>query len=1051
MAFRGEASQIPLSNIFQTLSLSRQEGVLEITWKGAFRRLRFVNGGVRVIPDKPGSLEPLRTALIKQRVLSEAQFTNVQKTLPPDVVLLDALYDRRVITNEHITDALEDHFCELVLAVFRERDAHFNFTVEGDGAAGDFVSRQELAQSLTFDVTALLMEVARRDDEWVRIERVVPSGREIFAPCEPRAFAEHIAQHVSCRELGEDLLHLLDGEHSVNELIAVSRFSPFQVFTTIAGFVEAGMLVALDADRKRELAKKHRRHFRFDEAADVYRSLLERDPRDHEARKNLVAILDRQDKVDELTSHWRELAMTAAMRNDPGEAKEYLEKILAKDPEDLASLLSLSRIQKQNNRIRDAIQTAQRLVGAARTHRNPPAALSVIKELVAEFPDEFPLRHELARMHYRAGDEAAALALLHELADHYARVGSLQNLRKAYEQIVKINPEEARAFDALLEQERRTAQRKARSLRYFAVKCVIALLGGVTIFFAVSEIRARRAYAAVRDEANRLVTERRFDEASDAAAEAAAVHRRTLIRNKFITLLEEINAARVRDATDRQQVDAMRTFDSESRLMRARVLEQRGQHGEAALLLRSITHGELNGKLADQLVSMTARLNAYLDAGKALAQKARDAEAQERWRDACLCWRQLRKEFSGAPDARAVRYPLLIQSTPPGAEVWLDNVHVGASPMVVRWPADGRTQLVLRKRSYASFARKLSEIPADGDVGWSLPVALKKLGTWRYECGAAVESATVTHADRTFIADRGGTMHAVGLHTGGALWQLDLGEIGGVSAALRTWHGRIVCVTVEGSFVQISRDGSMLSRSMLPITGPIKVSASMPTDHGVLVIVGEGGSFCAMQLDPCTPLWQGRMPAKIIAAPALAPGRRVLLGDTGGNLWRCSLATGEASAKQRFGHPLSVPPMPYGEDGAIVAAGPEVHIFADLREGTLLAKETFGAPVSAMHAANDLLYIATDDAFLAALKAPSFTIAWRVKLPRTAQILLPASESVYAACDAEVLAFTSQGRPAWDFLCKGRVWALELPDDARLLVGGEDRGVVLFDLAPDAK
>jgi len=1050
LAFRGEASQIPLSNIFQTLSLSRQEGILEITWKGGVRRVRFTEGGVRVIPDKPGSLEPLRTALIKQRVLSEAQFTNVQKTLPPDVVLLDALYDRRVITGEHIAESLQDHFCELVLAVFREREAHFNFTVESDGSGGDFVARPELARSLTFEVTALLMEAARRDDEWVRIEQVIPSGREIFAPCEPRAFAEHVAQHLACRELGEDLLHLLDGEHSVHELIAVSRFSPFQIFSTIAGFVEAGVLAALDADRKRELAKKHRRHFRFDEAADVYRSLLEQDPQDHEARKNLVAILDRQEKVDELTAHWRELAISAAMRNDPAEAKEYLEKILAKNPEDLASLLALSRVQKQHSRLRDALQTAHRLIAAARTHRNPPAALGAVKELVAEFPDEFPLRHELARMHYRAGDEASSLALLRGLADHYARIGSLQNLRKTYEQIVKINPQEARAFEALLEQERRTAQRRVRSLKHFAVKCAIALAGFAAIFLAVNEIRARRAYAAAYRDANRLMDERKFDEARAAAAAAAAGHRRSLAHGKFIDLLKEIEAAKSRDASDRRQVDAFRTFDSESRLMRARVLEQRGQHGEAALLVNAIPRGELDGKLADQLEAMTARLNAYLGAAKSLARNARDAETAERWRDACLYWRQLRKEFSGAPEARAVRYPLLIQTTPPGAEVWLDNARAGTSPMVVRWPADGRTQLVLRKQSYAPFARKLSEIPADGDIGWSLPVALAKLGTWRYECGAAVESATVTHGDRTFIADRGGTLHAVGLRAGGPLWQLDLGEIGGVSAALRIWKGRIICVTVEGSFVQISRDGRMLARSVLPVSGPIKVSPSVPTDDGVLVVVGDGGGFCAMRLDPCGPLWQGRMPARVIAAPVPVPGRRILVGDSSGNLWRCSLAAGEVSARQRFNHPLSVPPLSYGEEGAVVAAGPEVHIVADLAKGEIVARETFGAPVTAMHGTGEFLYVATDDAFLAAMKAPSFAVAWRIKLPRTAQIVVPGTDAVYAACDAEVLAFTSQGRPAWNFACKGRVWAIEIPDAAHLLAGGEDRGVVMFDLAPDA-
>ena len=1046
MAFRGEASQIPLSNIFQTLGLSGQEGVLEIVWKGGARRLRFTKGGVRVVPDRPGSVEPLRTALIKQRVLSEAQFTNVQKTLSPEVALLDALYDRRVITAEHMAESLPDHFCELVLAVFRESEAHFNFTVETAGAVDDFVTRPELARSLTFEITALLMEAARREDEWARIAHLVPGGREIFAPREPRALAHYIAEHVTCRELGADFLQLLDGEHSLNQIVANSRFFPFQVFSTIAGLIEAGLLEPLDVDRKRELAKKHRRNFRFDEAADVCRSLLELNPRDHEARKNLAGILDRQGKVEELIVHWRELALNAAMRDDPGEAKEYLEKILGKQPEDLASLLALSRLQQRHGRIRDAMRSAQRLIAAARAHPDPPAALGVVKDLVAEFPGELPFRHELARMYHRAGDAASALALLRGLAEHYAGIRSFQNLRKACEQIVTIDPQGARAFDALLEQERRAAQRRVGFLKRLSVKGAIALAGIAAIAFVAFEARARRAYAAVRGDVNQLLEDRRFEEAHAVAAAAAAGHRRSLVYDRFSELLQEIESAKSLDASDRRQVEARRAFDVESLLQRARVLEQRGQHGEAARLVNGISRDGLEGKLAEQLASVTAGLNAYLGAAQSLARNAREAEAAARWRDACLYWQQLRRQFPGAPESRTVRYPLQIQATPPGAEVWLDGALAGTSPTVVRWPASGRAQLVVRKQSYAPFSRELS----DGEVGWSLPVALAKLSAWRYECGAAVESATVTHGDRTFIADRGGRLHAVELRGGGSLWQLDLGEIGGVSAALRGWSGRIICVTIEGSFLQISRDGRLLTRATLPVSAPIKLSPSVPTEDGVLAVAGDGGDFCMMRLDPCGALWQGRMPARIMTAPVAVPGRRVLIGDVSGNLWRCSLAAAEISARRRFNHPLSVPPLPYGEEGAIVSAGPEVHVFADLAKGEILARETFAAPVTAMHGGEDGLYVATDDGFLAALKPPAFAVAWRLKLPRPAQSVLAGSNAVYAACEAEVLAFTGQGRPAWNFPCKGRVWAIENPDADHLLAGGEDRGVVLFDLAPDA-
>ncbi len=1051
MALRGEVAHIPLSNIFQTLSLSRQEGVLEVSWRGCCRRLRFINAGVRVIPDKPASCEPLRSALIKQRILSEAQFTNVQKTLPPTVVLLDALHDRRVLTTEQIAGPLQDHFYELALDVFCHADAHFNFAVEGDGASGDFVARPDIGQSLTFEVTALLMESARRDDEWARIRGVLASGRDILAPVEPRQFAEHVGAHVACHELGEDLLHLIDGERSLDAVVEASRFSVFQIFTTVCGFVEAGILVPLAAEQKRELAKKHRRHFRFDEAADVYRSLLDRDPQDRESRKNLVAILERQEKVDELAVHWRDLAASAVTQGDLSEAKEFLEKVLARCPEDLDSLLALSRVQKQNDRLRDAVQSANRLVSAARTHRDPAAALAAVAELVAEFPNEFSLRHELARMHYRSGDEAAALAMLRELAEHYAKIGSVQNLRKTYEQIMKINPEESHAFEYILAQERRHARRRARSLKFLAVKSAIFLAFCAIAFVGVHEFRAYRAYATTRDDTARLIGEGKFDEARTLAEAAAADHRLSVTQKHFSDLVREIENAHVRDSDDRQHALDQRTFDHESKITRARVLEARNQYDEAVAVIRTISRDDLDPKLAAEADALLARLTTYLEGAKTLASKAREAEAQERWRDAYILWRQLHAEFPSSPEARRLRYPLKIHTVPPNAEVWLDGVQAGLTPYLARWPGDGRTELILRKRTYAPLARTLSQIAGDGEIGWSLAVSLKKLASWRYACGAVVEAATMSLGDRTFIANRGGTLHAVDSATGAPLWQLDLGEIGGVSAALRAWNGRVVCVTVEGTLFQVSRDGSVLLRHELPIVGPIKVSPSLPTEDGMLVIVGDGGTFCGMSLEPCAVRWQGKMPARISASPAGASGRLVMIADTAGNLWECSITTGEILAKHRMPHPITVPPLPLGEHGAIVAAGPEVSVYRRMRTEELQVKTTLPARILTLQGSAHAVHVSTDDEFLTELDSSNLALVWKSKLPAKVHTMVQRSEWIYAAGGAEVLAITPQGRVAWSFACKDRIWALEVPDDDHLLVGGEDRAVLLFDLAPDFK
>ena len=98
MSLKGDAEHISLLSIFQTLSLSRQRGILAIHSGGQKRKILFTPQGLRLIANYKGDEEPLMGILHKLKVLTESQFQNAVSTKNDDTLPVgEFLIQRRII------------------------------------------------------------------------------------------------------------------------------------------------------------------------------------------------------------------------------------------------------------------------------------------------------------------------------------------------------------------------------------------------------------------------------------------------------------------------------------------------------------------------------------------------------------------------------------------------------------------------------------------------------------------------------------------------------------------------------------------------------------------------------------------------------------------------------------------------------------------------------------------------------------------------------------------------------------------------------------------
>ncbi len=64
------------------------------------------------------------------------------------------------------------------------------------------------------------------------------------------------------------------------------------------------------------------------------------------------------------------------------------------------------------------------------------------------------------------------------------------------------------------------------------------------------------------------------------------------------------------------------------------------------------------------------------------------------------------QDLSGAPETPEVGASVLVSSTPPGADIELDESFVGSTPSVINMPA-GEHTIVIKKKSFKRWERKI--------------------------------------------------------------------------------------------------------------------------------------------------------------------------------------------------------------------------------------------------------------------------------------------------------------------------------------------------------
>jgi len=239
MPIEGPLKELDIHDVFQLLDLGRKTGVVRVTsdLRQNAGSVVFESGAV-VAASIESNPHPLGGVLVKSGKVAEADLArarDLQAGGDPRR-LGDILVAIGAVSRKELERQVRAQIEEVIFELMSWSEGYFSF---GEGV-GDRASAEA---SVRIPTEALLMEAARRIDEWSRIESRVPHVGVV-----PRLSPEATGGSgpLDLVPFEWEVLAAIDGERDLRAIAASLGRSEFDVARTIYGLVTTGVIVLDD-------------------------------------------------------------------------------------------------------------------------------------------------------------------------------------------------------------------------------------------------------------------------------------------------------------------------------------------------------------------------------------------------------------------------------------------------------------------------------------------------------------------------------------------------------------------------------------------------------------------------------------------------------------------------------------------------------------------------------------------------------------------------------------------------------------------------------------
>jgi tetratricopeptide (TPR) repeat protein len=292
MAIEGPLRELGIHDVFQLLDLSRKTGMLRVSSElREDEGLVFFDNGKVVLASIRSLAMPTELALVQAGRITEADVIRARERQAngrAERDIVDLLVEIGAISHKELERQLRLHIESVIFELMSWHEGFFSFEER---------SRAEMPKDTRIAVSteSLLMEGARRIDEWSRIADIVPNAAVI-----PELSPVAAGNAEGTGDLGGPMLDLLphewqvltmiDGERDLRGIAASLGRDEFETAKVAYGMATTGIIVLrhpmrttaehaiAGVDARLAAARTHTRAGEHQQAVDELRRALQEDP-----------------------------------------------------------------------------------------------------------------------------------------------------------------------------------------------------------------------------------------------------------------------------------------------------------------------------------------------------------------------------------------------------------------------------------------------------------------------------------------------------------------------------------------------------------------------------------------------------------------------------------------------------------------------------------------------------------------------------------------------------------------------------------------------------
>lgn len=429
---------IEITDILQSLTNKRSTGTLELNREGEPTTYLFFRNGMVQHVKAPRSQVILGKALYQLNLIDEADYElTLSDYAQTGRRYGEVLTELGLVSEEGIHKALAFQAREDLLNTLTWTKVQTRFH-GGETPLPKVFSEEDLEFELQMGGMSVLMEAARREDEWSVVREHIQHEDDVLKLAEPGA--------IKPGDLEVRITLLIDGYRSAYEIADAAPLNTLEALHQLAELVGQGKLVILDPAELIAVGHEAEEEGDHEKALKVYQLARSRGQDGFDLRRRIARAHHMLGHKEEALERWLEVAERCAEAERADLAIATLKEVIELYPSDMhlrqklvPLLVATANKQDAQVQLRNVIKLAEE------NDESPQLRIDLMNQLLELAPEDRATLRGLAKLHEEQDDGVLAMQRLDELASLETAADDLEAAVMAYREILRIDPENLNA------------------------------------------------------------------------------------------------------------------------------------------------------------------------------------------------------------------------------------------------------------------------------------------------------------------------------------------------------------------------------------------------------------------------------------------------------------------------------------------------------------------------------------------------------------------------------------------------------------------------------